>query len=91
LENKVGNVQKGLSAAKRKALPVKIWKKPNNKRTDDDDEEEEEGEENCTICMQEFADGDSVRGLPCNHQFHQLCIDQWLNSNKTCPVCKEAV
>ena len=24
----------------------------------------------------------------CNHLFHSECIDEWLNNNPTCPICR---
>jgi hypothetical protein len=42
----------------------------------------------CSICLQEFAGGDSVKTLPCLHNdFHTACIDQWLKANAACPLC----
>ncbi|OBS77088.1 hypothetical protein A6R68_16445 [Neotoma lepida] len=26
--------------------------------------------------------------LPCMHLFHQVCVDQWLITNKKCPICR---
>ncbi|TRY82213.1 hypothetical protein DNTS_023861 [Danionella cerebrum] len=59
----------------------------------EDDEEEEEGadedtEEKCTICLSILEEGEDVRRLPCMHLFHQLCVDQWLLTNKKCPICR---
>lgn len=43
----------------------------------------------CSICLQEFGVGDSFKTLPCLHcDFHTSCIDQWLKTNASCPVCK---
>lgn len=43
----------------------------------------------CTICLTEFSDEDRVRLLPeCDHVYHPLCIDKWLASHATCPVCR---
>lgn len=28
------------------------------------------------------------RRLPCMHLFHTACVDQWLSSNKRCPICR---
>jgi len=42
----------------------------------------------CTICLTEFCQGDRKRRLGCRHCFHVACIDTWLRSNPTCPVCR---
>ncbi|KAJ2118798.1 hypothetical protein IW147_006306 [Coemansia sp. RSA 720] len=45
-------------------------------------------EENCAVCLDDFAVGDKVRMLPCQHYFHVLCIDPWLmKSSAVCPLC----
>lgn len=44
----------------------------------------------CPICLGEFADGEKVRVLPkCNHGFHVKCIDKWLWSHTSCPLCRQ--
>ncbi|RNA34120.1 E3 ubiquitin- ligase arkadia isoform X2 [Brachionus plicatilis] len=48
----------------------------------------EHEKEKCTICLSEFQSEENVRRLPCMHLFHLECIDQWLPSNKRCPICR---
>ena len=47
----------------------------------------------CSICLNEFEPGDSVRRLQCpgRHMYHQACIDPWLRINGTCPVDRHEV
>jgi len=47
--------------------------------------------DNCAICIEEFLEGVELRELPCSHQFHLTCIDPWLLSNQTCPLCKASI
>ncbi|OIV90296.1 hypothetical protein TanjilG_13151 [Lupinus angustifolius] len=43
----------------------------------------------CAVCLCEFSDKDKLRLLPmCSHAFHMCCIDTWLLSNSTCPICR---
>lgn len=54
-------------------------------------DEKDTAETECTICMDEFKNGDHVRYLPCMHFYHQICIDDWLLRSFTCPRCMENV
>ncbi|KAL0916539.1 hypothetical protein M5K25_014060 [Dendrobium thyrsiflorum] len=46
----------------------------------------------CAVCLCEFSDDDKLRLLPiCGHAFHLNCIDTWLLSNSTCPLCRGAL
>uniref|UniRef100_A0A1D1YPK7 RING-type E3 ubiquitin transferase n=1 Tax=Anthurium amnicola TaxID=1678845 RepID=A0A1D1YPK7_9ARAE len=46
----------------------------------------------CAVCLCEFAGEDKLRLLPmCSHAFHLNCIDTWLLSNATCPLCRETL
>ena len=45
----------------------------------------------CTVCMEDYKEGDSLRTLPCLHQFHANCIDEWLGYKSSCPVCKASI
>ncbi|CAN1143963.1 E3 ubiquitin-protein ligase Os04g0590900 [Linum perenne] len=49
-----------------------------------------EGTEHCcSVCLGEFREGESLRLLPkCNHAFHLDCIDTWLATHSTCPLCR---
>ncbi|KAH6610163.1 ring finger domain-containing [Trichoderma cornu-damae] len=47
------------------------------------------GNVGCSICTEDFTEGEDMRVLPCNHQFHPNCIDPWLiNISGTCPLCR---
>ncbi|CAN1345765.1 Putative RING-H2 finger protein ATL36 [Linum perenne] len=43
----------------------------------------------CAVCISEFEDAETLRLIPaCSHVFHIDCIDSWLVSHVTCPVCR---
>lgn len=43
--------------------------------------------QSCSICTEDFVDGDDIRRLPCDHIFHPRCIDPWLSGFAvTCPL-----
>ena len=53
-----------------------------------DDLEMKDFSETCAVCIETYRVADVVRILPCKHQFHKSCIDQWLLEKRTCPMCK---
>ncbi|KAF8081024.1 hypothetical protein N665_0909s0011 [Sinapis alba] len=70
----------GLDQALIDALPVFLYKdiKGSSKEPFD-----------CAVCLCEFSEDDKLRLLPvCSHAFHIDCIDTWLLSNSTCPLCR---
>lgn len=42
----------------------------------------------CSICLEDFKEGDKRKIMPCLHGFHADCVDKWLRSNGSCPICK---
>lgn len=46
----------------------------------------------CAVCLARFDDADLLRLLPrCRHAFHLDCVDRWLESNASCPLCRTRV
>ncbi|XP_048490444.1 E3 ubiquitin-protein ligase ATL6-like [Beta vulgaris subsp. vulgaris] len=46
----------------------------------------------CAVCLYEFQDAEALRLLPgCKHVFHPRCIDQWLATHVTCPICRQSL
>ncbi|CAN6919186.1 unnamed protein product [Brassica oleracea] len=46
----------------------------------------------CAVCLSEFETEDKLRLLPkCSHAFHMDCIDTWLLSHSTCPLCRSSL
>ncbi|XP_054167009.1 E3 ubiquitin-protein ligase RNF38-like [Oppia nitens] len=42
----------------------------------------------CVVCMCDFEAKQNLRVLPCAHEFHVRCVDKWLKTNRTCPICR---
>ena len=80
MEEKVGNVNKGLTKEKINKIPIiyfkKSYSKDNNK---------------CIICQDDFRENEKVKKLSCEHLYHINCIDQWLKKEKKCPFCNKEI
>lgn len=50
-------------------LPEVVYEPPS-------DAGEEGAEQECAVCLQEYAPGEALRLLPCGHRYHRECIDR---------------
>ncbi|XP_073291095.1 RING-H2 finger protein ATL66-like [Primulina huaijiensis] len=49
-------------------------------------------ETECCICIGPFKEGDKMKMLPeCKHCFHSECVDEWLNAQSSCPLCRASL
>ncbi|URD75347.1 RING-H2 finger protein [Musa troglodytarum] len=47
------------------------------------------GKEGCVVCLGKFEEKERVKVIPrCGHVFHPSCIDAWLVSRGSCPICR---
>ncbi|KAL7083418.1 hypothetical protein ACP275_14G160900 [Erythranthe tilingii] len=68
------------------SFPLKYHK--SLKKSDDDSADAQQ----CYICLSDYEEGDKLRVLPCNHEYHVSCIDKWLKEvNRVCPLCRHDV
>uniref|UniRef100_A0ACD5U2N5 Uncharacterized protein n=1 Tax=Avena sativa TaxID=4498 RepID=A0ACD5U2N5_AVESA len=76
----------GLDADAINGLPVTLYSPA---RSTNGGGEEEEREAECSICISALVAGDKVKALPpCGHCFHPDCVDAWLRSHPSCPLCR---
>ncbi|KAM0924285.1 hypothetical protein ACQ4PT_004928 [Festuca glaucescens] len=46
----------------------------------------------CAVCLSPFVPDAELRLLPaCRHAFHAACVDAWLRTTPSCPLCRAAI
>ncbi|XP_057788769.1 RING-H2 finger protein ATL66 [Salvia miltiorrhiza] len=71
--------RQGLDAASISSIPIVLHR-----------ESMSDGE--CCICLGIFGDDDKVKVLPrCRHCFHSECVDRWLTTQSSCPLCRASI
>ncbi|KAL6975901.1 RING-type E3 ubiquitin transferase [Sarracenia purpurea var. burkii] len=79
----------GLDPSVIAALPIFVFKHAGR---NDETETSGSGGVECAVCLSFLEEEEMARLLPnCNHTFHAECIDKWLSSQPTCPICRAEV
>jgi hypothetical protein len=85
--------QKSKKSKKDDIIEIDLCDSKSNKRKhddiiliDDDNDKkieyEKEKENECSICLTQFVEGEQISILPCLHKFHKTCITNWLKISK---------
>ncbi|KAK1617535.1 hypothetical protein QYE76_023052 [Lolium multiflorum] len=78
---------KGVDPELLRSLPITVYRAAVPKGSTAEDVSVE-----CAVCLSELEDGEEARFLPrCGHGFHAQCVDTWLASHSTCPLCRVTV
>ena len=46
-------------------------------------------ETTCSICLEDFVEGEEIRISKCGHYFKKECADRWFQENFSCPICRK--
>lgn len=75
---------RGLDPSTIKSFPIVLHTSSSDTKSVDESE--------CCICLGVFGDGEKVKVLPnCRHCFHSECVDKWLSSQPSCPLCRSSL
>ncbi|KAK7313944.1 hypothetical protein VNO77_39151 [Canavalia gladiata] len=77
-QNAISTVDLGLNRELREMLPVIVYKESFSVK-----------DTQCSVCLLDYQAEDRLQQIPaCGHTFHMSCIDLWLASHSTCPLCR---
>ncbi|CEF68433.1 Zinc finger, RING-type domain and Zinc finger, RING/FYVE/PHD-type domain-containing protein [Strongyloides ratti] len=83
----VENIDEVANARRNRLSDVEIARIPIVEVT----EEQEKNESQCTVCMDIFVKNELVYKLACKHIFHKQCLNPWVQSHRSCPVCRQEI
>ncbi|KAL8216217.1 hypothetical protein R6Q57_023054 [Mikania cordata] len=79
--NAVSTVELGVKKELRELLPVIVFK-----------ESFSVTDTICSVCLGDYQAEDRLQCIPaCKHAFHVECIDSWLSTHTTCPLCRTSL
>ncbi|ESQ33435.1 hypothetical protein EUTSA_v10009296mg, partial [Eutrema salsugineum] len=76
--NSLSTAELGLSKELREMLPIVVFRESFSVM-----------DSQCSVCLGDYQADDKLQQIPaCGHTFHMDCIDLWLTSHTTCPLCR---
>ncbi|XP_031288014.1 RING-H2 finger protein ATL7-like [Pistacia vera] len=76
--NDLSRAEMGLKKELREMLPIIIYKESFSIK-----------DTQCSVCLADYQAEDKLQQIPaCGHAFHMDCIDHWLATHTTCPLCR---
>ncbi|CAK9855893.1 unnamed protein product, partial [Sphagnum jensenii] len=85
LEERIGNVSTGVTA---EVAPQKLKRSRYSSLDAMVAHFSEECDIRCSICQEEYVEGDELGNIDCGHGYRVSCIQQWLVQKNQCPICK---
>ncbi|KAF9587129.1 hypothetical protein IFM89_039646 [Coptis chinensis] len=77
-EDKLKLSESGLKKELREMLPIIVFRESFSIR-----------DTQCSVCLADYQAEDRLQQIPvCGHTFHMDCIDHWLATHTTCPLCR---
>ncbi|KAK2988786.1 hypothetical protein RJ640_025945 [Escallonia rubra] len=88
----IASVSLGLDAATIDSLPIFMHKSLAADLDKDDDSTVVTVEIECSICLGLFEEDEVIKVLPeCLHAYHSECVDKWLRTRSSCPLCRTSL
>ncbi|WOG92147.1 hypothetical protein DCAR_0311407 [Daucus carota subsp. sativus] len=78
IQNNISTCEMGLKKEVREMLPIIVFKESFSVK-----------DTQCSVCLGDYQAEDKLQQIPvCGHTFHMECIDLWLATHTTCPLCR---
>lgn len=61
------------------------------RRIKSEQEKNKKEDNNCSICFDTMSNTGPLRTTPCGHRFHSECLNTWLRTKNTCPLCRARI
>ncbi|KAI3464249.1 hypothetical protein Pfo_020912 [Paulownia fortunei] len=77
----ISRCELGVKKELREMLPIIVFKESFSVR-----------DTQCSVCLGDYQAEDRLQQIPaCGHTFHMDCIDLWLATHTTCPLCRQSL
>ncbi|XP_068667239.1 probable E3 ubiquitin-protein ligase ZFP1 isoform X2 [Aristolochia californica] len=92
LEERIGDVNTGLSEESiANCLKTRLHSSLISSTPGQPEGMDQEENVTCIICQVEYEENEKIGTLVCGHDYHAVCIRQWLLVKNVCPICKASV
>jgi len=92
--NEIQETKKKIDSFTRKRknkISQRVFRRIKSEQEKHKQEKNKQEDNSCSICFDTMVNNGPLTTTPCGHKFHSECLNTWLNTKNTCPLCREQV
>ena len=97
LVKRIGEIQEtnkkidSFTRKRKNRIRQRVFRRIKSEQEKNKQEKNKQEDNKCSICFETMLNNGELRTTPCGHTFHSECLNTWLRTKNTCPLCRARI